>query len=229
MDGCPFETFFSFSLGSMDGCAMCYMFSASPLGPWMLVSFGAKLEVLKSMCRREVSIAVAAAVEVSAALAPCSSSATFGPVSSSAAIVPGSFSAAVSPGQLCVALLHIHDEASLRLRSGADTDLGAPSRSRSSKVHQHCMTIHLQDQPKVSWLVELAPLGDKGAKVLANALHRALLPVAATVGAEFAAASPATRPWFVHILVGDGVSTNEAAAKILLAWVRARPLPHGLR
>ena len=53
--------------------------------------------------------------------------------------------------------------------------------------------------------------------------------MAATVGAEFVAASPATRPWFVHILVGDGVSTNEAAAKILLAWVRARPLPHGLR
>ena len=91
------------------------------------------------------------------------------------------------------------------------------------------MTIHLQEQPKVSWFVELTPLGDKGAKVLANALHRALLPVAAIVGAEFAAASPATRPWFVHILVGDAVSTNEAAAKIVLAWVRAQPLAHNLR
>ena len=33
----------------------------------------------------------------------------------------------------------------------------------------------------------------------------------------------------MHVLVGDGVETNGAAAKRVLAWVQQQPLPHSLR
>ena len=82
-------------------CHVLYVFSSS-WGPWMVGPFGAKTVVVTSMCRRKVSIAAAAAVNVSAVFAPCSSSAIFGPASSSAEIAPGSSLAALSPGQLCV-------------------------------------------------------------------------------------------------------------------------------
>ena len=33
----------------------------------------------------------------------------------------------------------------------------------------------------------------------------------------------------MHWLVGGGISTNETAAKILLAWMKKQPLPAGVR
>ena len=121
------------------------------------------------------------------------------------------------------AILHIHDEASLRLRSDTDMQGGLPSRSRSSKVQQHCVWLHLVGQLVIRWFADLDPLGDKTAKTLACSLRKVLLPIAEAVSAGLHGND--MRPWVFHILVGDGVPTNGAAARVLLAWVRQCPLP----
>jgi len=134
------------------------------------------------------------------------------------------------PSFQSVALMHIHDEASLRLRSSADTDLGKPSRSRSSKVQQHAAYVSFTLGQPLRWLTELHPLSDKTARVLATSLNHVLREVAQTVGASLVTSpTPGHAPWLVHILVGDGISTNEAAAKIMWAWVQKEPLAHGAR
>ena len=124
-------------------------------------------------------------------------------------------------------LLHLHDEAALRLRSAADTDFGAPSRGRSSKVQQHVATVHFPDQPSLRWFTELDALADKTAQVLVHSLHRVMFDVATTVAKCIGQSS--SDVWFIHILVGDGVSTNQAAAARLLQWIRNVPLPSPLR
>ena len=180
-----------------------------------------------------------------AAHAPSSSSA--GAPGSSSAGAPGSSSAgargsspAESPANfVCAALLHIHDEASLRLRSSADSVLGPRCRSRRSKVQQHSVRVYFPGQQPLLWFAELHPLADKTAKVLATSLHKVLRDVSATIAEGFGGVRqtassgfggdrPAESPWFLHILVGDGIATNEAACKILLAWVRSTSLD-GLR
>jgi hypothetical protein len=124
--------------------------------------------------------------------------------------------------------LHIHDEASLRLRSKGDL-AGAPSRSRSSKVMQHIVEARFPGQPGHRWLCELHPLGDKMASTIATSLRQVLQAVVGAVADGFGAQRPASAPWLMHILVGDGVASNEAAARVLLAWVRRDGLPQGLR
>ena len=169
------------------------------------------VEVAKGTCVQQVKSSAAHALE-SAGSAPGSASS-----SSSAASLP------------CVAMLHIHDEACLRLRSSADTHLGAPSRSRSSKVQQHVVTVHFTEQPPVRWYAELDPLADKSAKTLATSLHKVLKAVSAALAQGFKSSADGIRPWFFHILVGDGVNTNRAAAKIILAWVRKIGIAAGLQ
>lgn len=139
-------------------------------------------------------------------------------------------SAALAPAPLCCcALVHIHDEASLRLRSHTEADMGAPSRSRSSKVMQHSAMLHFEGQPPVRWLTELDPLADKTARTVATSLWRVLRPIGEVVADVFCRRSASQRPWLVHIVVGDGVGTNEAAAKVVLAWAHQEPFPNALR
>jgi len=163
--------------------------------------------VCKSMCLLQTRSAGAAACKAAVALA-----------------------AFLDEPLLCASVLHIHDEASLRLRSTSDALPGMRGRHRSSKVQQHAVSLHFQSQPGVRWLVELDPLSDKTAATLATSLQRVLRPLGETVGEVFASnGAMRQRPWLVHFLVGDGASTNEAAAKVLLAWVRRDPLPNDLR
>ena len=134
------------------------------------------------------------------------------------------------------ALLHFHDEASLRLRSSADVG-GAPSRVRSSKVTQHVVWADFGLGGVHHFLpTELHALENKKATVLAHCIHNVLVSAASHIETGFAAASaPAdpvaaapdsdsTKPWLFHILVGDAIATNLAAAKILLPWT-CRSLP----
>ena len=146
-------------------------------------------------------------------------------------------SAAGAPALLCAALLHIHDEASLRLRSSDDNG-AMPSRSRSSKVQQHSVFVQtLGQEGSLRFLTELDALSNKSAVVLANSLHKVLRDAAAVVGKAFSesaavrqeSAALRQRPWLMHILVSDGLGTNEAAAKIVLSWILANPLPNDLR
>ena len=199
------------------------------------------VEALKEFNGREVAAILSRGV----ALKPTPPSAAFAP--SSAAFASNAGASALAAAALApvtsVAVLHIHDEASLRLRSSADTDVRAPSRSRSSKVQQHAVCVQGPNTPALRWFCELHPLANKGAKVLATALHIVISDVAKQVGAALkssttaasapedtsAAGAPAPAPiWLMHVLVGDGVGTNEAAAKILLSWFQRSPLPDGL-
>ena len=163
-------------------------------------------EVCKQMCHSQVRFAGDAARKASVALATPQQQPVF-----------------------CASVLHIHDEASLRLRSASDVLPGVPGRSRSSKVQQHCVWLHLHSQLAVRWLVELDPLADKTGATLATSLERVLRPLGQIVGEVFAS-DGALRPpiWLVHFLVGDGASGNEAAAKILLSSVRRDRLQGGV-
>ena len=175
------------------------------------------VETIKEMRTMEVQTVVANALAASQDRrqhAPCSS-----------ALLPGSAPLAFESAQpsFVAAILHIHDEASLRLRSDTDIEGGGPSRSRSSKVQQQCVWLHFAGQPVIRWLAELDPLGDKTAKTLACSLRKVLLPIAEVVSTGFNVDD--RPPWVLHILVGDAIKTNLAAARILLSWVRQHPLP----
>jgi hypothetical protein len=116
-----------------------------------------------------------------------------------------------------VVLLHLHDEASLRLRSSSDVG-AAPSRGRSSKVMQHSVWVQVGGQgPRRFVPTELCALANKTANVIARSLYEVLKTAATRVQAGF---GRGTRPWLIHVLVGDGVASNEAAAKVLLPWAK---------
>jgi len=136
-----------------------------------------------------------------------------------------------APAFAAVALLHIHDEAALRLRSS--TDQAAQSRSRSSMVQQHVVSAHIGGGRSISVPTEMDALERKTADVLATSLDGVLRPCAEAIGRGLASSSwsglESVASWLVHILVGDGIGTNEAAAKRLLAGVQQAPLSGGLR
>ena len=122
----------------------------------------------------------------------------------------------------CATLLHIHDEASLRLRSRDAVEEGL-GRARSSKVQQHVVRLWLEPGAGVHVPTELDALSNKTARVLATSLLQVLLPVIEDVSAGYTAAAPAAEApeqWFMHVLVGDGINTNQAAARIVLAYMR---------
>ena len=128
-------------------------------------------------------------------------------------------------------LLHIHDEASLRLRSSA-TAAGAPERSRRSKVQQHLLWLHLPGQKKLFLPAELHALSDKSAPVLATSLHKTLVGVVSSLQESLvvvAGSEAAQIAWFVHLLVGDGCATNSKSARLLWEWLKSQPLPRAFR
>ena len=129
----------------------------------------------------------------------------------------------------CVALLHVQDEARLRLRSAEPADT-APARSRSSKVQQHALWMHVASIA-APLLTELDALADKTAATIATSLLATLRGVASSTASVLAEKLDArqTDLWFLHVLVGDGIGTNEAAARRVLAAVRRQPLAPGLR
>ena len=123
-----------------------------------------------------------------------------------------------------VFFLHVQDEADIRLRSADARDGPAmPSRSRASKVQQHVLTIFAAGG-QVDVPTELEALGDKTAATLATSFERLLRSVVASV-LPAATAQPQARPevWVVHVLMGDGIGANEAAAKVLWACVEEAP------
>jgi hypothetical protein len=121
-------------------------------------------------------------------------------------------------------LTHIQDEADIRLRSGDARDgPKMPRRGRASKVQLHVVTLATgffrREIP-----TELEALGDKTAGTLATVLEgtmrgilRGVLPNKQS-GPEI---------WVVHMLIGDAVPTNGAAAKLM--WASAKHIPIGER
>ena len=120
-----------------------------------------------------------------------------------------------------IVLTHLQDEAELRLRSFLGDRIAAPPRGRASKVQQHVATLFAHDCPTVV-PTEMEALADKTAATLATSLEgvlRNLVKWVLPTGTR-----PETPVVFTHILVGDAISTNEAAAKVLLASVRRDPI-----
>ena len=112
-------------------------------------------------------------------------------------------------------LLHIHDEATLRLRTFGENDT-KPTRSRSSMVQQHAVYLHSGEHSCTDVLTELDGLADKRGETIATSVDRVLRSVAKIVGD--AVQETGARKWFFfHVLVGDGIYTNNKAGRIVLA------------
>ena len=128
-----------------------------------------------------------------------------------------------APPFLGVILLHVQDEAELRLLSSDSSSRpGLPRRSRTSKVQLHVVRL-LCKRKEFQLPQELQALQDKSAPTLATSLLSVLKMWMPTVQAALPRAaahkgngsgSP-KEIWFTHCLVGDGIATNEAAAKLL--------------
>ena len=142
----------------------------------------------------------------------------------------GVVSAHVASAEKLAALVlaHVMDETDIRLRSGDARDgPSVPRRGRASKVQAHVVTLVAGGQRR-EIPTELEALGDKTAPTLATSLEGqlrrvfgAVLPTSAP-GSE--AAAHGDEVWAAHILVGDGIPTNLAAAKLWWACVAERPL-----
>ena len=125
-----------------------------------------------------------------------------------------------------VILQHSQDEADLRLRSGEERDgPNVPRRGRASKVQLHVVVLKAGVR-EFEIPTELEPLGDKTAGTLATSLEgvargvlEGVLPTI-TGGPEL---------WVAHLMFGDAVSTNEAAAKVLWEMMRQRPFGPRIR
>ena len=117
-----------------------------------------------------------------------------------------------------VVLRHVHDEASMRLKSFAAVDdaryrLNVKSvRGRSSKVPNHAMTVFVGEE-SAEWFTELQPLQRKDAKTIATTLLQNVEEVMSTMSL---ATSGDREGSLLHIVVGDGIGTNAAAARYLL-------------
>ncbi|CAK0857217.1 unnamed protein product [Prorocentrum cordatum] len=144
--------------------------------------------------------------------------------------------AAGQQGPCVVYLVHVHDEAQMRLRSfqtDANATPGMPlprgvgvggdafSRSREAKVQNNVIRVATGDAC-LQWLTELQPLARKTADTLAAALFQAVKDILEIVGGQCAGRSPVHSYRLVHLLIGDGVNTNAAAGARLLELLPAQ-------
>ena len=132
---------------------------------------------------------------------------------------------------------HVQDEADMRMRSGEDHGGNLPSRSRSSKVQQQVVELFAGGDV-LEIPTELEALGDNTAATLCTSLERCVRSVVADVvpaelrtaqpQASFRAMPQASTPpadvWLFHVMIGDVINTNNAAAKRLWACLQERGL-----
>ena len=104
---------------------------------------------------------------------------------------------------------------------GLDAD-----RSRKSSVQQHAVWLFADHAGGLPVLTDLDALSNKTASTLATSLDRVLRSTASVCrrGVDLAKCPADTEVWFVHVLVGDGINTNGAVARMLLADARATPV-----
>ena len=138
-----------------------------------------------------------------------------------------------------VLIRHLHDEATMRMRSQlpalaavAQDPAAAPAakhrhvplRGRSSKIQNNVVTMHRSSSDQqLPVLIELQPLARKDAETLATSLRG----VIDTVATAMAASTRGGAMRLIHCLVGDGIFTNAAAARLLWSWAAAAPVaPH---
>ena len=119
-----------------------------------------------------------------------------------------------------VTCLHVQDEAGLGLRSFL-AGLDHTSRSRTTKVQSHVVRLTI-DGVAMDFPSELDPLANKQADTLATSLlrvrDRAIAVVLRGIGDN-----PTGEVWFWHVIVGDGVSSNGRAGRIIATHARDSP------
>ena len=127
------------------------------------------------------------------------------------AFLPASFGSESST--LFVA--HIHDEASMRLRSYDGSLPGRIIRARSSQVQNSCVTM-FANLARVEWPTELQPLGQKTGATIAKCIITIMDGILRDIS------NASGMPWkcarVLHVLTGDGVNTNENASKRVLNY-----------
>ena len=122
-----------------------------------------------------------------------------------------------SPGQP-IFVTHIHDEASMRFRSFDVVD-GAQTSNRAmySKVQNNAVTVSV-GPTSMEWLTELQPLALKNGATLATAMLDVMENLLVSLRAGVAR-RPEKTGTVVHLLIGDGVNTNENAAEKMLHYL----------
>ena len=129
-----------------------------------------------------------------------------------------------------VFITHVHDEASLRMRSYLQRPAAASARAflcrgRYSKVLNHVINVHTSES-SLRWLSELQPLSKKDASTIASALilnvQEVVLQCIASVGDARGGIIRC-----IHLLTGDAIATNEAAARRILPHMIAFAASHG--
>ena len=130
-----------------------------------------------------------------------------------------------------VVLVHYHDEASMRFRSydrvdiehlGDGSDGNVFSRSRYSKVQNNAVfATVVPSKSGVEVFTDLQPLSRKGGATLATAITDIVKPVF-TLCSGCAVKHSSRSIRVIHVLVGDGINTNENAAKRVLYNLRRR-------
>ena len=130
---------------------------------------------------------------------------------------------AVAAPWVPIVVVHVHDEASMRVRSFLDDthpELTRPAskrivRTRYSKVMNHAVWVCVGSKA-LEHYTELHAVHRKDAPTIAKSLHDAFSPIVNAVQASKPPdLAPGQRARILHILTGDGVGTNLAAAKRL--------------
>jgi hypothetical protein len=124
---------------------------------------------------------------------------------------------------LPIYITHVHDEALLRMRSylqsGAHSQQGPRlCRSRHSKILNHVVGLHL-GSAALDWHTELQPLSKKDASTIASALIVTCVEIMerCAQGLQLNAACDTFR--CIHLVTGDAIGTNDAAARRVLFHV----------
>ena len=129
-------------------------------------------------------------------------------------------------------VVHLHDEASFRVRSSLaaaanddDVDMSGVrlvNRSASSKVQNHCVTLSIGGE-RIEWLAELQAMERKDASTIAKTLqsvaHEIIAQVLEGVGSVSPHLATPSKPRVLHLLTGDGIGTNQAATRRLLKHI----------
>lgn len=121
-------------------------------------------------------------------------------------------------------VVHVHDGVDMKLRTATEAlrtsqEMVVPvqaqrlSRGQSCKVQNHSIQVFTHEM-SFPWLTELTPLAHKDAKSIATSIIQHLEAILCACNAQ-------EGPRFVvhHLLTGDAVNANEAAARMVLQYM----------
>lgn len=125
-----------------------------------------------------------------------------------------------------VFLTHAHDEAAMRLKSYGPNSV---TRGRSSKIQNHVVRIHTHSSSE-QFLTELQPLLKKDAGTIAHAMIAVSKEAIDQIVQGARKIDPAcATARLIHIIVGDGIQTNDSACRRLLHYFSRRARELGIR